>query len=99
MNEIEILQRSIRDFFSSKMLKLALIPLFITMLILYMLFFGVASVGIETLKTVAETSQAGGEVVIDENANFIAAVCRKPGIYFTKLRLPVTVQHKNILIF
>lgn len=70
MNEIEILQRSIRDFFSSKMLKLALIPLFITMLILYMLFFGVASVGIETLKTVAETSQAGGEVVIDENAPF-----------------------------
>ena len=40
------------------------------MLILYMLFFGVASVGIETLKTVAETSQAGGEVVIDENAPF-----------------------------
>ena len=70
MNEIEILQRSIRDFFSSKMLKLALIPLFITMLILYMLFFGVASVGIESLKTVAETSQAGGEVVIDENAPF-----------------------------
>lgn len=35
-----------------------------------MLFFGVASVGIEALKTVALTSQAGGEVVIDENAPF-----------------------------
>lgn len=70
MNEIEIFKRSIKDFFSSKMLKLALIPLLITMLILYLLFFGIASVGIEALKTVALTSQAGGEVVIDENAPF-----------------------------
>ena len=54
MNEIEILKRSIRDFFSSKMLKLALIPLFITMLVLYMLFFVFAIVGIETLKIVVE---------------------------------------------
>ena len=69
MNEIEILRRSIRDFFSSSMLKLALIPLLVTMIILYILFFGAASFGIDTLKTVAETSQNGGEVIIDENGN------------------------------
>lgn len=70
MNEIEILRRSIRDFFSSSMLKLALIPLLVTMIILYILFFGAASFGIDALKTVAETSQNGGEVIIDENAPF-----------------------------
>ena len=70
MNEIEILKRSIRDFFSSSMLKIALVPLIVTMIILYALFFGFASFGIDALKTVAETSQNGGEVIIDENAPF-----------------------------
>lgn len=70
MNEIEILRRSIRDFFSSSMLKLAFVPLFVTMIILYMLFFGAASFGIDALKEVAQTSQSGGEVIIDENAPF-----------------------------
>src|SRR5574344_863916 len=70
MNEIEILKRSIRDFFSSSMLKIALVPLIVTMIILYALFFGFASFGIDALKIVAETSQNGGEVIIDENAPF-----------------------------
>ncbi|QKF72649.1 membrane protein (etoposide-induced protein domain) [Aliarcobacter faecis] len=70
MNEIEILRRSVRDFFSSSMLKLALIPLLVTMLLMYMIFFGMASYGIEALRTVAETSQATGEVVIDDKAPF-----------------------------
>ncbi|MFW2427640.1 hypothetical protein ACN4F5_11695, partial [Aliarcobacter butzleri] len=61
---------SVKDFFSSKMLKIALIPLIVSMIILYVIFFGMASIGIEALRTVAQTAQEGGEVIIDENAPF-----------------------------
>lgn len=70
MNEIEILKRSIGDFFSSSMLKLALIPLLITMTILYIIFFQMASFGIDSLQIIAQTSQNGEEIVIDESAPF-----------------------------
>lgn len=52
------------------MLKIALVPLkLMPMIILYALFW-FASFGIDALKTVAETSQNGGEVIIDGNAPF-----------------------------
>ncbi|RBQ29840.1 EI24 domain-containing protein [Aliarcobacter vitoriensis] len=70
MNEAEIILKSVKDFFSSKMLKIALIPLIVSMIILYVIFFGMASIGIEALRTVAQTAQEGGEVIIDENAPF-----------------------------
>jgi hypothetical protein len=70
MNEIEIIFKSIRDFFSGSMLKIALIPLFITMVILYMIFFAAADFGISSLQEIAAASQNGQEVVIDENAPF-----------------------------
>jgi hypothetical protein len=50
MNEIEIIIKSIRDFFSSsKMLKIALIPLIITMLFYICYFLQQLDFGIETL--------------------------------------------------
>lgn len=70
MNEIEIIFKSVKDFFTSSMLKIALIPLFITMLILYSMFFAAADFGITNLQEIAQASQNGQEVVIDENAPF-----------------------------
>ena len=70
MNEIEIIFKSVKDFFTSLMLKIALIPLFITMLILYSMFFAAADFGITNLQEIAQASQNGQEVVIDENAPF-----------------------------
>ena len=46
MNEIEIMFKSVGDFFSSSMLKIALIPVVITMFILYILFFSGFGFGI-----------------------------------------------------
>lgn len=68
MNEIEIILKSIKDFFTSSMLKIALVPLIVTMIILYMLFFTAADFGISSLQEIAQASQNGQEVVIDENA-------------------------------
>ena len=70
MNEIEIILKSIKDFFTSSMLKIALVPLIVTMIILYMLFFTAADFGISSLQEIAQASQNGQEVVIDENAPF-----------------------------
>ena len=70
MNEIEIILKSVKDFFSSSMLKIALVPLIVTMIILYMLFFAAADFGISSLQEVAQASQNGEEIVIDENAPF-----------------------------
>ena len=70
MNEIEVIFKSIKDFFTSSMLRIALVPLIITMIILYMMFFAAADFGIPALQEVAAASQNGQEVVIDENAPF-----------------------------
>lgn len=72
MNETEIILKSVKDFFNSRMLKIALIPLIVSMIILYLIFFGMASFGIETLRTIAQTAQEGGEVIIDESSPFYA---------------------------
>lgn len=70
MNEVEIINRSIKDFFTSSMLKISLIPLIVTMIILYMMFFSAADYGISSLHEIATASQNGQEVIIDENAPF-----------------------------
>ena len=67
MNEIEIIIKSIRDFFTSSMLKIALIPLIVTMIILYMLFFAAADFGITSLQEIAAASQNGEEVAPSED--------------------------------
>ena len=70
MNEVEIIFKSVKDFFSSSMLKIALIPLIITMIILYIVFFAAADFGISSLQEIAQASQNGEEIVVDENAPF-----------------------------
>lgn len=73
MNEIEILKRSFEDFFTSSILKLAIIPLVVTLLMLYIIFFGAVGFGFESLQSLANSAQNGGEVVIDEAAPFYVA--------------------------
>lgn len=70
MTEADILSKSFKDFFTSKMLKFSLVPLIVTMILLYMLFFAAADFGISSLQEIAQASQNGQEVVIDENAPF-----------------------------
>jgi hypothetical protein len=61
MNEVEIILKSVKDFFSSSMLKIALVPLIITMIVLYILFFTAADFGISSLQEIATASQNGQE--------------------------------------
>ena len=49
MSEKDILVLSIKDLFTSKMLKYSILPFIITMLIMYILFFTLAGVGLESL--------------------------------------------------
>ena len=70
MNEIEIIIKSIKDFFTSQMLRISLIPLVISMILLYIVFFSAADFGITSLQDIAQASQNGEEVIIDDNAPF-----------------------------
>ncbi len=70
MRETDIFSKSIKDFLTPKMLKLSLIPLIVTMILLYILFFAAADFGITSLQEIAKASQNGEEIVIDESAPF-----------------------------
>jgi len=48
-NEKEIIQLSIKDFFTSKMLKYSLAPFLITIVLMYILFFVFAGMGVDSL--------------------------------------------------
>ncbi len=50
MNEIEILNRSLKDFFTKEMLKIALYPLILTLLIMYIFFFFIAGDFVDSLE-------------------------------------------------
>lgn len=70
MTETNIFLKSIKDFLTPKMLKISLIPLIVTMILLYILFFAAADFGITALQETAQASQNGEEIVIDESAPF-----------------------------
>lgn len=70
MTETDIFSKSLKDFLTPKMLKISLIPLIVTMILLYILFFAAADFGITSLQEIAQASQNGEEIVIDENAPF-----------------------------
>ena len=84
MNELEILNRSFKDFFTGSILKLAFIPLIATLLLLYISFFGVVSFGFESLQAVANSAQNGEDVIIDEAAPFYVAWLTYFLIFFFK---------------
>jgi|TARA_B100001063_G_C16769546_1_gene560760 hypothetical protein len=70
LSETDIFLRSLKDFLTPKMLKISLIPLIVTMIFLYILFFAAADFGITALQETAQASQNGEEIVIDESAPF-----------------------------
>ena len=70
MSEVGIFSKSVKDFLTSDMLKIALIPLIVTMVFLYILFFTAADFGITALQEIAQASQNGEEIIIDESAPF-----------------------------
>ena len=49
MNEKEILLLSVKDFFTLKMLKYSIVPFIITIILMYILFFVIAGIGIDSL--------------------------------------------------
>jgi hypothetical protein len=56
--EISVFSQSIKDFFTPKMLKYALLPFIVTLVLMYVLFFVLAGAGIEHLGSLdVETSQ------------------------------------------
>jgi hypothetical protein len=58
MSEKEILFQSIKDFLTPKMLKYALLPFVISLIVMYIIFFVVAGIGVEQLGTMhVESSQ------------------------------------------
>ena len=51
MNEREILLQSIKDFLTPKMLKYALLPFILSLIVMYIIFFIIAGIGVEHLGT------------------------------------------------
>lgn len=70
IEEIQILTKSMRDFLTIKMLKIAFIPFILTIIIIYAIFFLMADYGISSLQDVVIASQNNQEVIVDENAPF-----------------------------
>lgn len=70
MNEFSLIIRSINDFFSKSMLKIAFIPLFGVIILMYVIFFMAADVGFSTLQGVIEAAQNGDEIIVDDSASF-----------------------------
>ncbi len=68
--EFEIILQSIKDFFTSKMLMFALIPLLFVMVVMYVVFFTAAGYGMEALQLYLDQVQAGNDVIIDPAAPF-----------------------------
>jgi hypothetical protein len=73
MNDIDIFKNSIKDLLTAKMLKFSILPLVISMLVLYTLFFVVAGVGLDSLGTLAiQSSQTTMENGVEHTDNFSA---------------------------
>ena len=73
MNDIKIFKNSLRDLLTPKMLKYSLLPFLISMVVLYILFFIVAGVGLDMLGTLnVESSQTTLENGVPHTENFSA---------------------------
>lgn len=70
MNEIDLVRVSLRDFFTKKMLKYSIIPLLVTLIIMFTLFFSTASYGMDSLSIMITQAQNGQEVIVSQDAPF-----------------------------
>lgn len=67
MKEISVLFKSLGDFFTGSMLKIALLPFVVMIVFLYMAFFYSAGIGVESISEVS-TVYLNNHTVIDQNA-------------------------------
>ncbi len=67
-NESDIVSLSIKDFFSSDILKIAIIPFIVTMIIVYTLFFGVASAALDSFDNL-QIQQTTNTIGVEESLN------------------------------
>lgn len=73
MNEKDILIQSVRDFLTQKMLKYAVLPFIISLIVMYVLFFIVAGMGIDQLGTLdVQSSQTTIQNGIPHTESFTA---------------------------
>ena len=73
MSEKNILLLSIKDFLTPKMLKYSVLPLVISLIVMYILFFIIAGIGIEQLGTLQlQSSQTTIENGIPHTKNITA---------------------------
>lgn len=70
MLEGQMIALSVRDFFTKSMLKIAFLPLIITMAVLLVAFYSAADYGFDSLQVYIETTQNGQDVTVDPNAPF-----------------------------
>lgn len=71
MSERDILLQSVKDFLTPKMLKYALLPFIISLVVMYILFFIVAGIGVEQLGTLnVQSSQTTIENGIPHTESF-----------------------------
>ncbi|NVJ53945.1 MAG: EI24 domain-containing protein [Campylobacteraceae bacterium] len=70
MLEGQMIALSVRDFFTKPMLKIAFLPLIITMIVLLIAFYSAADYGFDSLQIYIETTQNGQDIAVDPNAPF-----------------------------
>jgi hypothetical protein len=75
MSEKDILLISIKDFLTPKMLKYSILPFIISLVVLYIVFFVIAGIGVEQLGTLSvESSQTTIEGGVPHTENFSATL-------------------------
>lgn len=70
MSEIELIKKSLGDFFTFKILKIAIVPFLITVFVMIVFFMGVADYSLSSLDQVIIQVQNGEEFNVDPNAPF-----------------------------
>ncbi|RXJ65629.1 hypothetical protein CRV08_14770 [Halarcobacter ebronensis] len=70
MLEGEIIAQSVKDFFTKPMLKIAVVPLLLTLIIMLSLFYLAAGYGFDSLQIYIQQTQNGQDVFVDEQAPF-----------------------------
>jgi len=70
LNEAELIKKSLKDFFTPAILKIAIIPLIVTLFIMIIIFMGIADYSLSSLDQVIIQVQNGEEFSVDSNAPF-----------------------------
>ncbi|RXJ87131.1 EI24 domain-containing protein [Arcobacter sp. CECT 8985] len=70
MNEIDLVRVSLRDFLTKQMLKYSIVPLLVTLIIMFAIFFSTASYGMDSLSIMITQVQNGQDVVVSPDAPF-----------------------------